>query len=256
MAKEQQEFHVPDGYFEIDTSKMHDPALDQVEDQEQEDQPLTREELLAVLEQQNKDRAAEQQRWEAMFARQGQPQRQETQQEQPAIDVTGLPNPAVDYEGFMKGFAERTGQAIARIREGAIREATGLADQRLTQAQVLDNAWVTFQKAHPDLAEHPELVETAMRRLREETEMRGGDLMQILATNPDAVVETVAERVGATVQRIRGFKQDDGEEASGRTQMVDGRGRTSGGRRQAKEDAQAPGLADQLKAAQKELGIF
>lgn len=256
MAKEQQEYNVPEGFFEIDTSKMRDPALDQVEDQEQEDQPLTREELLAVLEQQNKDREAEQRRWEAMFSRQGQPQKPVQPQEQPAIDISGLPNPAVDYEGFMKGFAERTGQAIARIREGAIREATGLADQRLTQAQVLDNAWATFQKAHPDLAEHPELVETAMRRLREETESRGGDLMQIMSTNLDDVVETVAARVGATVQRIRGLKQDDGEEASGRTQMVDGRGRTGGGRKLAKEDAQAPGFADQLKAAQKELGIF
>lgn len=253
MPKEDKgQMAIPEGTFTL--GDLPDDPNEHVDDQDQ-NQNTEDDKFATIIEQQNKDREANERRWQQVFRGNRQPER-ETTPDPVNIDINGLPDPRVDTDGFFKGLAERMGKTIGQVRDQATNVATQAATQAAQREALFNNAWQTMQERYPDFKQYPELVETGVSRMLQEFARDGIDPVAALATDMDGVIEQVAAKVNATVSKIKGFQDGDepDEETSGRTRMVDGRSPRT--RTRGRDDDSAPDFVSQLKEAQRKMNIF
>ena len=175
------------------------------------------------------------------------------------LDLEGLPDPASDKDGFLKGLGQRlgttVGQASARAAETATRQAQGMIQQQ----QLLDSTWGRFRSEHSDIAQHEEIVEAAAKRVSNGLRSRGIDPETYLGTNQDQFLESLAAETTRTLNRIKGLNEDGTDPAANEDDGRDGviPDRPSGTRRGTKPGRETPSLfTDEIKATQKALKLF
>lgn len=204
--------------------------------------------------------AAERQRNTEMFAqifqgRQAPGERMGPTAPTPQIDFTGLPHPADDPEGFQKGLGERLGQTMADVE----RHVASKFQQQFQQEQeangLWDNAWKRFQEKYEDLAAFPELAQLATSQTLAELGQRQVDPMVLLRTDTEGMVDRVAEKAKALVDRIRGQQEADNRDDTGRTRMLDGAA-PKRGRPPAREPSNPDDLIANIKKMQSEMRIY
>lgn len=171
----------------------------------------------------------------------------------PLVDLSQLPNPQQDPQGFTRGLNEVLNQAGGQLMASARQAAV----EQQNQASVLDTAWSMFQENYPEAAEHNELIQLAASREMDALRARGLDPMAVLANNMEGFVDTVAQRTMASINRIRGVSADEADEAdNARGEVLAGGtprpSRPNAGREQGKPS----NLVDELKSIQRAMGIY
>lgn len=179
---------------------------------------LTQEQWDNMMTAQREERRRNQELMAQLFS--GQPQPQATiNQPELAIDLSGLPDPRDDLEGYHSGLAERLGRTVANVRNVVRQELTNEQAAANETTGLMNRAWDRFGELHSDLAGFPEVIETATTAVFNDLRQRGIDPMRLMQADLDDVVNRVAERSQATVDRIRGANT---EVAGGRTAMLGG----------------------------------
>jgi len=169
------------------------------------------------------------------------------------LDLSSLPNPAHDPDGFRQGLEGLLGNA----RQELISVAQNSAQSHVRQTSVLDDAWNLMKENYAEVAEHTDLVQLAATREMESLRQRGLDPMQVIAHNPSGYVDSVARRAQLTINKVRGLSEtesDEHESGVDRTDLLSGGGPRPGMPKPAA--AKTSNLVDELKVLQRELGIY
>lgn len=166
----------------------------------------------------------------------------------PEIDFSQLPDPRTDFEAFQQAFAAHQAHR-EQLLLGTVQSQISTAQQ---QQEMVNDAWAMMREKYPELADQNELVQMASTREQEALRARGLDPMAVLAQNMEGAVDAIATRAMASLNRIRGIREDAGDDA-GRTEMVSG---GSPRPRQPAPKEQPGSFVDELKKAQRELGIY
>ena len=111
------------------------------------------------------------------------------------IDINGLPDPAMDRDGFLRGLGERLSGTVKQIDERARAAATSQVSQAQSAASLIDEAWGQMQAAHPELAEHPALVDALSRRWADQQRAAGRDPIAMLQRDFEGTTRSVGDFV-------------------------------------------------------------
>ena len=169
--------------------------------------------------------------------------RQEPTGDQARSLLEELPNPVEDHVGFTRGLEgalEKVSNKAAQVESNVVATAR---DQKMNQI------WSGFKTDHPELAEHEGLltgVVTAEARKLDADPDRRAD---VILADPESFTAKVAESAKAELAKIRG----NGAEAN-LTVGIPGGGRSSVTTPQ--NDAQPQSLVSEIKAMQKDLGLY
>lgn len=173
------------------------------------------------------------------------------QQGLPPVDLSQLPDPRVDYEGFRNGL----GQMLTGARAELIEHSRQVAVQVQERTSLVDQAWTLMQERYPDISVHSEIVQMAAQREMDDLRARGIDPIAVLSNNMDGAIEQIANRAGATIGRIRGLQSGDDDGSADRTDVLDGG--SPAPRRSGSQRGSVPtSFVDDLKKMQRELGIY
>lgn len=164
------------------------------------------------------------------------------------LDVNGLPDPREDYEGYQKGLADRMGKAFQEMQTRATDQATARLEEVRGNENLLNQAWAKIGEAYPDLAEVPEIVETAASQVYNQYAARGVNPQLAFRQDMDGMIEAIGKRAMGTLEKIRGFQQgaDPGDET--REDPDDELGRTFMLAETRPTSRQKPGVKQQPKA--------
>jgi hypothetical protein len=169
--------------------------------------------------------------------------------------LANLPAPQQDFDGFKKGLAG----VLAGGRDMILNEARQTSGQVAQVNRSFDDAWGDFKERYPELSQYEDLVADASRREFEDLRGRNLDPSLVVSQNLEGFVDSIANRVQTTVNKVRGLKAEDPMDVSNdyaRTEMVGG---GNPGRRVPGKDNRADvpsSLVDDLRKVQRELGIY
>lgn len=180
------------------------------------------------------------------------------------LNLDGLPDPAQDAPGFLKGLSQRMGTVITQAQINAAAIATAQANASVARNTAADDAWDLMKEKHPEIAASKHLVAAATQEYIESLGKRGINAQAFLESDTEQFVEDVATGARKMVERVKGLGENndgDGEPAdslddAGRTQGIPGGGAQGTGRGGKKAPAKPALFTDEIKAAQKELGMF
>lgn len=176
-----------------------------------------------------------------------------------SLDLEGLPDPAEDRDGFLKGLTGRLSDTLKTATTVITRRVTNNVAAPLQQQSNLDKAWVDLKDRYEDLGEHEDVVGIAANKIVAGLSQRGINANAYLVQNPKQFVDDVAAEAHKTIDRIRGHdSRDTGADSNdddGRSSVHGGgAGGTSRGGRKGKD---IPALfSDEIKAVQKKMGFF
>lgn len=177
----------------------------------------------------------------------------------PTINFDGLPDPATDKDGYLKGVSERLNKAVQGAAEQAATRANDEARRQADQQAKINGLWSDFQDRFTDLKDYDELVNIGASRVAGRLRAKNLDVGQYVDTNRDQFLEDVATEVRKSlkkygVQAGQATDADDGDE--GRTAVLPAGGQgTSRGTKKA--GGEKPALfTNEIKQIQKELGLF
>lgn len=134
------------------------------------------------------------------------PRREPETQVDDGFDLKSLPDPVEDKDGFIKGVFG----AVDRL----VQARTEQTAQGLTRQQQLDRLWNRFMDVHKDLAEFPEIVETAVKEVVQDTANRGVNPERFMLGQTDRFFTKVASTAQEKLARLRakfGIADDDDE---------------------------------------------
>jgi hypothetical protein len=166
------------------------------------------------------------------------------------VDLSQLPDPRADPDGFKSGLTDVLNQAGNQLLE-----ATAQRTQQVQSASdVLNSTWELLKNNYSDVAEHTDLVELAATREMNSLRQRGIDPMIVMAQNPESFVDAVAGRAQVSINRIRGVAEDADGDSDRSTEILAG-GSPRPGKPQPAAAKQS-NLVDELKSIQREMGIY
>lgn len=243
---------MPDDFSMFDIPNQPEPKPEPKATPEPKTVTMTEDQLNAILNAQADERRRNSELMAQMFQGRAAPQAPATPEL--GIDLTGLPDPRDDLDGYHKGLAERLGQTVQAVRRSVYDEINQEQRSANEQMNLMNDAWSRLGALHPELAEFPEIVENAATQVFSEMRQRNVEPMRLLTMNMDDVVNQVAERGQQIVDRIRG--KDSGEdEPGGRTRMLDGAGPKPRGKSKA-EEATGTEFVDSIKKLQSQMRIY
>lgn len=191
------------------------------------------------------------------------------------IDLSKLPDPTKDAEGFRRGLQD---QVAAMVQNNVAANVAPMRRQQ-EQAAKLQNLWTKFRTKHADLAEYEDLAESIATRMVQTAVRSGADAEKFIfgVDDGDTFVESVATGLKDRLTKIRGGEQgqdgdDSGEaddDASGDT-VTDQHGRAiprtlgldngtnqpAGQRHNDNTNQRSTTLIDELKDAQSRARIY
>lgn len=181
--------------------------------------------------------------------------RQPAQAAVPEFDLSGLPDPVQDPDGFKKQLGARVSQFTASAAQSA---AQSVKTQVLTQAdreKRLNDLWSNFRERYDDLAEHDDFVELTAGKLIKQAVARGVDAESYIFADPEGFMEQVAKNTRERIAKLRGTDEEEGDEDPGRTAGIAG-GSSPFGAPGRQQQQPASNLISELKEAQRKLGVF
>lgn len=218
---------------------------------------LSQEQFDALLAKQNAESERNMRMWEQVLAGKQAPAAPATDQlPQFQVDLSGLPDPRDDYDGYHKGLGERLSKSYVDMEATALERVSQKLAATQNQEQLVNNLWAKLQQDNPEFAENPEIAELASTRYANGLRAKGIDPIQAMRTNFDDVVKGIAENGTAMLRKIRG-EADQGADP-GRTKMVQGNG-SSRGRAKAAASAeveQPNDFVNDLKSLQRNMRIY
>jgi hypothetical protein len=164
----------------------------------------------------------------------GVPLQEEDQFPELKVDPVGLPHPASDLEGFIKGWQERSDKALKsvlaqvtqRVTERAVTQASQVADTK----SLTNRAFDMIREVAPDLDD--DVIQFAAQRVAEGYRERGVDPMSALRADLVGVAQEVLDyadsRFGARPEdaETRPLQRRGSNGSGGRTGGISpGRGR-------------------------------
>lgn len=219
---------------------------------DEEDQPDEKPDPVKALEEQ----LAELQRkvGEEDLRRTAPAQQQQAPQRPPMFpDLSNLPDPMEDAEGYAREVAARTviHQEQKKRYEDYQRSVKDETDRR-TEA-----LWTDFATQFPEYAQRPEdrdLVEFTARKLAQEAAARGIDVERYAFVHSDRFVADV----GARMKKMfpKGEQTREKPEAADRTTGIFGGMESGGTPAGARGGDKAPDMIDELQAIQQRTGFF
>lgn len=247
--------------FELDPNKMPEPPVSD-EGDDNKPEPVSREEFDRVRA--DLAKANEQNAELLRSALQGQraPVAKPVEPALPdlKINLDGLPDPAEDKDGFLKGFAQRLGPLVTAAQANAAKLAVASAGAAINADNLIDKAWDMLKDKYPELSKHEDIVETAVRGYTASLQAKNIDPSSYLATNMEQFVKDIATSGQKIIDRIKGLEGEDEESAQedeGRALEIPGGGTQGTRRNVGKTTHDRPAkFTDELKSVQKELGIF
>ena len=178
----------------------------------------------------------------------------------PNIDLSGLPDPLEDRDGYNKGIAERVQSAITdgiSTHAAAERTRHATAASRDERIGVL---WGDFSNTYPELAANEEWVEFAASKVAKRAKARGLDVEKYMFGNSEQFMEDVAAEIGKV------FKPDTSNDGSdknadtndstpSRTGGMFGGGGSTGTDKKVKK-AKGDDMLEVLAKEQRAMGIY
>lgn len=188
------------------------------------------------------------------------PAQQATQQlPQVKVDLSGLPNPDEDWEGYNKGLQER----INAAQQAAVHQVQTTVTAQFEQRTAIDRLWSGFREKYPEWAAYEPLVESVSRRVVSEAENRGVDLERYLFSTSDLFYGDLEKALKAGYGKLleegeEGEEEGDDQdtrEPDGRTSGLDGPlGAVRHGK--SKEPTKGPSMLDDLAKVQRSMGLY
>lgn len=177
----------------------------------------------------------------------------------PTINFDGLPDPATDKDGYLKGVSDRLNKAVQGAAEQAATRANDEARRLADQQAKVNGLWTDFQDRFTDLKEYDELVNIGASRVAGRLRAKNLDVSQYIDTNRDQFLEDVAVEVRKSLKKFGvqpGQTSEDDPDDTGRTAVLPAGGQgTSRGAK--KTGGEKPALfTNEIKQIQKELGLF
>ena len=125
------------------------------------------------------------------------------------IDLSKLPDPVEDKDGFTKGVMDAVGKLV--------QAQTARTAQGLTKQQQMDRLWGKFKEKHSELAGFDEIVESAAREVLTEAHARGVDPERLMLQQTERFFSKVADTANARISKLKekfGVREDDGDDDS------------------------------------------
>lgn len=129
------------------------------------------------------------------------------------VDMAGLPDPALDPEGYHKQLSARIVEAVTastRADQQRLIAAQQENQQLSTQTEAL---WNEFADTYPDLAEHQDMVELCASTVAQRAMAKGIDVRKYMFTASDQFNEEVAKemrkRFGKAIEAMSGEEGGD-----------------------------------------------
>lgn len=125
---------------------------------------------------------------------------QQPQPDVPALDVdlSGLPDPSQDPEGYTKALRDRMNKAISTNVQATINREMSTRDQRAAQQRAAqeryDRLWAKFNATNPELADATDIVEIVGRAAVNDMINRGLDVDRAIFADEDGFIKDVAGR--------------------------------------------------------------
>lgn len=132
------------------------------------------------------------------------------------VSFEGLPDPVADPENYQKQLNARINAALRTNVEAMAGYQTDLQQQQASQASRTDGLWKEFAENHPKLAEHPDFVEVAARKVIARANTRGLDTEKYMFSASAQFIEDVAKEMEGTFGKVlEADKDGDGDEDKG-----------------------------------------
>lgn len=136
-----------------------------------------------------------------------------TQPDLPTVNLDGLPDQLTDPEGYQKGLNDRLTATI----QDTVKVVTANEQAKVSRDKSYDTRveglWSDFTEAHPELADHTDLVEFAAGAVAKKAQAKGLNVEQYMFTTRDQffsdIVSEVDKRFGAVIAQGDGEKDDD-----------------------------------------------
>lgn len=190
----------------------------------------------------------------------------------PALDLSGLPDPMTDLEGYTKAMTERV-NAFVSAREQALvtNIERNLTTQNAQQADLegkADALWTAFDTKYGEKGWDSDLVEFAAAKVAQQAQAKGIDVQRYMFTTTDKYVDDVAKYLETIAPPKAGEGEGEGEPPdpnadprsanpfeNGRTAGVFG-GTESGGKPAKGKDEPATDLVTDLQNVQRAMGFY
>lgn len=174
------------------------------------------------------------------------------------LDLNGLPDPAQDREGFLKGFAERTGKMIGVVRKQTLEDARNTATDVATQQRVVTEAWQDLSERYDDVAPYKAIVKAVADDYAAELRAKGVDPGQEIMSNTTRYVDEVGKRTRSMVAELRGEASDNDAppEASRTGGIITDRANGTGRGTRAPQRQQTTSFIDEIKTLQAKSKIY
>ncbi len=177
----------------------------------------------------------------------------------PVVDLSALPNPATDPEGFQASLQDVLEQVVTRARDDAVAGATRHADTVVDRERLANEAWDMLRTEYPDVARFGDLVSNEVSRITNDLIRRGYDPYVELARDMPTAVKTIASGVQKTLDQVLTAHGagggDTGRIIPDRSDVLGaGAGRLQAPGRQA--TAAPSSLIDDLRKLQRDQGIY
>lgn len=126
------------------------------------------------------------------------------------VDLSKLPDPTKDVEGFKRGLQQQVSEAISTNVAASV---TPMRRQQEQEAK-LAALWQKFTAKHKDLADYQDLAESIATRMVQAAVRSGMNAERFVygVDDGDTFIDTVAEGLHERLNAIRGGKQGEATE--------------------------------------------
>lgn len=173
--------------------------------------------------------------------------------EVPQLDLSGLPDPLVDGDGYHRAMAARYTQYHSALEAHKRRQEA----EEAQQAAPADALWEEFQEKHPDLAKDPDKVLFAVQKVREKMAKRGVDERALVTVYGDQFMADVAAehaRIFGAAKPVEAEPAPYDPYAELRTSVFGGN--EAGGKVAGKAEPPPTDFATEMKDWQRSAGIL
>lgn len=124
---------------------------------------------------------------------------------EPKVDLTGLPDPVTDKEGFLKAASQRLQtqlDTLAATIKGQKEDEQKDQHAAAVQANKVNKLWNRWQKEHPEFAKAGKVVQAEASAMVQEGLAQGMGLDAVMFADEDGFLDDLAERVGAELKEM------------------------------------------------------
>lgn len=146
-----------------------------------------------------------------------------------AVDFSNLPDPIADRAGFNKALADRVEQTVKARIDGTVKSIQDSQAAERQRVEAVSKLWNRFNEKHKDLGVATEIVQAQAAEVLTDAAQRGLDPERYMLSDPDAFIDTIADRTRVRMKAMGLQPVDAAAEAEKKRAEAEANAQRTGG---------------------------